>query len=80
MALFWANNSELKRMKNRLKLIEPTSVCCVCGTHLSGPWPPTQELSHGYCKFHHQLAMREVEKYFAFQDHQRSTVFQAQAA
>jgi predicted HNH restriction endonuclease len=67
-------------MKNRLKLIETTTVCCVCGTHLSGPWPAAGQLSHGYCKVHHQLAMREVEKYFALLDRQHTTVVHAQAA
>ena len=67
-------------MKNRLKLIETTTVCCVCGAHLSGPGPATNDVSHGYCKFHHQLAMREVEKYFALMDRQRTAGLHAQAA
>ena len=29
-----------------------TSVCCVCGSHLRGPWPPLRPLSHGICKTH----------------------------
>ena len=67
-------------MKNRLKLIETTTVCCVCGAHISGPWPATSDLSHGYCKLHYQLAMLEVKKYFAVLDRQRTVSLHAQAA
>lgn len=67
-------------MKNRLRFIETTTVCCVCGTHISGPWPAAGGLSHGYCKAHHQLAMREIQKYFALLDRQRPVANHAQAA
>jgi len=67
-------------MKNRLKLIETTTVCCVCGQHISGPWPASRDLSHGYCKLHHRLAMREIKKYFTLLDRQPTSSFHAQAA
>ena len=68
-------------MKNRIKQIETTTVCCVCGGHISGPWPArSRDLSHGYCAFHYQRAMQEIKSYLALMDRQAGTVVHAQAA
>lgn len=68
-------------MKNIIKLRETTTVCCVCGEHISGPWPAAQNLSHGYCRLHHQLAMQEIERYLALLDRRpHGVMMQAQAA
>ena len=40
-----------------------TSVCCVCGSHLRGPWPPIEDVSHGYCEGHLREAMRNIEEF-----------------
>ena len=51
-----------------MKKYEVTTVCCVCGAHLKGPWPaPREDLSHGLCDFHFKQAMRNIEEYI----HQR---------
>lgn len=55
-------------MKNIIQLRETTTVCCVCGEHISGPWPAAQNLSHGYCLLHQQSAMQEIERYLALLD------------
>jgi len=67
-------------MKNRIQFNETTSVCCVCGGHISGPWPATRNLSHGYCEFHHQLAMQEICKHLARLDHQQPSEARAGVA
>ncbi len=68
-------------MKNIIKLREVTTVCCVCGEHISGPWAATPDLSHGYCQVHHLLAMQEIERYLALLDRRLQTgAIQAQAA
>jgi hypothetical protein len=67
-------------MKNLTNKVETTTVCCVCGTHINGPWPASRELSHGYCKFHYQLAMQEIKSYLALLDRQPGAASHALAA
>jgi hypothetical protein len=68
-------------MKDRIKQIETTTVCCVCGGHISGPWPArTNDLSHGYCAFHYQRAMQEIQAYLALTQRQQNTAIHALAA
>jgi hypothetical protein len=45
--------------KNRIL----TSVCCVCGDHLRGPWPPVEDVSHGYCEWHFREAMQRINEW-----------------
>jgi hypothetical protein len=67
--LVLADNKKVTAMKNRIQLGETTTVCCVCGSHISGPWPArTKDLSHGYCKPHYQAALRDVQAYLALLD------------
>lgn len=74
-------NTKAKRMKNEIKQSETTTVCCVCGGHISGPWPAVaQHLSHGYCKQHYQIAMREVQAYLAMLERQYGIAPRALAA
>ena len=40
------------------QLGELTSVCCVCGVHLRGPWLPGPRLSHGLCTRHFEQALK----------------------
>jgi hypothetical protein len=40
-----------------------TSVCCVCGSHLRGPWPPVEDVSHGYCDSHFREAMDRITEW-----------------
>lgn len=68
-----AKNKKVKHMKNRIQPREITTVCCVCGGHISGPWPArTNDLSHGYCKQHYQLAMQEIQAYLARLERQQA--------
>jgi hypothetical protein len=67
-------------MKNRMNLGETTTVCCVCGAHINGPWPASRDLSHGYCKFHYQRAMQEIKSYLALMDRRESSAPRALAA
>jgi hypothetical protein len=61
-------------MNNRMPPTETTTVCCVCGAHINGPWPAARNLSHGYCQPHYQLAKQEIKSYLALMDRpQRST-------
>lgn len=70
-----------KNMKNEIQLSETTTVCCVCGGHINGPWPiANTNLSHGYCQKHYQIAMREVQAYLAMLERQYGLTPQALAA
>jgi len=51
-------------MKNCIETTEITTVCCVCGGHIRGPWPAVADVSHGYCPFHYRAAIREVRDFF----------------
>lgn len=74
-------NVKVKRMKNEIQLGETTTVCCVCGGHISGPWPMVgKNLSHGYCQKHYQIAMREVQAYLAMLERQYGLAPRALAA
>lgn len=69
-----AGNEKAKRMKNRIQSGEITTVCCVCGRHISGPWPAAkQDLSHGYCQHHYRIAMQEIQAYLASLEQQGLT-------
>jgi len=59
-------------MKKIIQLRETTTVCCVCGGHISGPWPAAQNLSHGYCEMHYQAAIQEIDRYFSLLESARS--------
>jgi hypothetical protein len=67
-------------MKNRNQTAETTSVCCVCGCHLGGPWPATGSLSHGYCRFHFQAALENVQRFHAMLDQSKAVSSQVRAA
>lgn len=68
-------------MKNGIQSSQITTVCCVCGGHINGPWPAaTKNLSHGYCKQHYQAALREVQAYLALLDRQQPIPAHALAA
>jgi hypothetical protein len=68
-------------MKNRIQSSQITTVCCVCGSHINGPWPAaTKNLSHGYCRQHYQAALREVHAYLALLDRQQANAPRALAA
>jgi hypothetical protein len=54
-----------------------TAVCCVCGTHLRGPWPPVQDVSHGYCELHFRQAMTRIDQFFRERVDTRSTLLAA---
>lgn len=72
---------KLKRMKNGMQSSQITTVCCVCGQHISGPWPAARhDLSHGYCKQHYQIAMQEIQAYLAMLERQCSLPARALAA
>lgn len=75
------SNVKVKRMKNEMHLTDTTTVCCVCGGHISGPWPMVgKNLSHGYCQKHYQIAMREVQAYLALLERQYGLAPRAMAA
>jgi hypothetical protein len=68
-------------MKNEIQLSETTTVCCVCGSHINGPWPAVgPHLSHGYCQKHYQIALREVHAYHAMLERQYGLAPRALAA
>jgi len=74
-------NQKLKAMKNRIQQNQITTVCCVCGGHISGPWPAAApDLSHGYCRQHFQTAMQEIQAYLALLERQPSLAPRARAA
>jgi len=57
-----------------------TSVCCVCGSHLRGPWPACGEVSHGLCQPHFQQALREVAESLIQRERQQQEPIRAAAA
>jgi hypothetical protein len=59
-----AKHWKRKSMKNRVQQYETTTVCCVCGGHISGPWPAALNVSHSYCAQHYRLALKQIEAYF----------------
>lgn len=67
-------------MNNRIQSDEPTTVCCVCGRHINGPWPASHDISHGYCNQHFQIAMQKIQAYFALQERQQIQLPRAIAA
>jgi len=68
-------------MKTGTQSKEITTVCCICGGHISGPWPAaTKDLSHGYCKQHYQIAMQEIQAYLAMLERQYGVAPHALAA
>jgi hypothetical protein len=68
-------------MRNGIPSSQITTVCCVCGGHNNGPWPAaTNNLSHGYCKQHYQMAMQEIQAYLALMERQQSLAPRALAA
>jgi len=62
-------------MKNRHQDLQTTTVCCVCGAHMSGPWPAAHNLSHGYCRIHYRSALQEIEAYLATLEQQQRARF-----
>lgn len=57
-----------------------TTVCCVCGVHVSGPRTAAPaSVSHGYCAFHFKRAMQDVQKYLALQGRNLNGVWRAAA-
>jgi len=57
-----------------------TTICCVCGAHVSGPRTAAPaSVSHGYCAFHFERAMQDVQKYLALQGRDLNGVCQAAA-
>jgi hypothetical protein len=67
-------------MKQIIQLNAITTVCCVCGGHVNGPWPASNDLSHGYCDTHHQAAIQEMERYFSLLESAGNATRQARAA
>jgi rRNA maturation protein Nop10 len=67
-------------MKNRIQQNEITTVCCVCGGHISGPWPARQNVSHSYCALHYRMAMKQIEAYFELVNQPQPTTSQRLAA
>ncbi len=67
-------------MKSENKLRETTTICCVCGGHINGPWPAAANLSHGYCKQHYHSAMREIQAHLALMERRLGRTAPALAA
>ena len=68
-----SRKGKVKAMKNRIQSSQITTVCCVCGSHISGPWPAaTRDLSSGYCPQHYQMALQEIQAYLALLERQQS--------
>ncbi len=67
-------------MKIQNQSRETTTICCVCGGHISGPWPAAANLSHGYCQLHYHRAMQEIQAYIALLERQQQMTVHSLAA
>lgn len=77
----YGRNEKVKCMKNRIQPREITTVCGVCGGHISGPWPArSNDVSHGYCTFHYHRAMQEIQAYLALTERRQNNTTPALAA